>query len=484
MNLTLSFDKYVKLEKDDAYNLFCDEKNLKNFKIFLWGLSVAFFIIALVGFFNGGLISYIFIFNFLVFDLFFILLVFFKKIFSVINIRKYLIYLFIFGFIIYTANGVLNTIIFENKHPVTSTKTEELRKKDLSENEIEAKVSVDNGEKPDLLSYSFYFGIFILLFRFSRNELIQLYSLALGIPLIAYFVFPGGAEQDELIVFPVLTLIMFFISFSAESKRKSRFYRNYEQYVKVNYDTIRMKKELDYARQIQLAMLPEPNVKIGKFEISALSIPAMEVGGDYFDYFKLSESELGVFICDVSGHGVASALMLSGLRSSMHLLLEETNNPGLIFERLNRMIRKTQSRKMFVTAIFAVLNTENNNCSLFNAGHLPPYKIDGKTGELFKIKRHGITLGALDEIAPDTTESEVNINFSKGDKLIFYTDGLNEATDSIRNEYGFQRIETILSLNTEKKPSELMTEVIKDVNLFTKNFEQNDDLTLLIVHYS
>jgi sigma-B regulation protein RsbU (phosphoserine phosphatase) len=323
-----------------------------------------------------------------------------------------------------------------------------------------------------------------MLFKFSRNEVVQLYSLALGIPLIADLIFDKKADVENILIYTILSLLLFFISYSAESKRRNKFVKLYNQYIKTNYETIRMKKELDYARQIQLSMLPEPKIQFDNIEIAAMSLPAMEVGGDYFDYFKLSENEIGVFICDVSGHGVASALMLSGLRSSMHLLLEDTKNPRIIFEKLNRMIRKTQNRKMFVTAIFAVFNTKTGTCLLFNAGHLPPYKIDGKTGELFKIKKHGVTLGAVDEIAPDTPESDVSIDFVKGDKLVFYTDGLSEATNPSRKEFGFERIEKVLSENPVKNPDELLTLITDEVNKFTENSEQHDDMTLLIVGYN
>lgn len=135
------------------------------------------------------------------------------------------------------------------------------------------------------------------------------------------------------------------------------------------------------------------------------------MGREYFDYFKVSENEVGIFICDVSGHGVASGLLLSGLRSCMHLILEDNSNPKFIIEKLNRMIRKTQSRKMFVTAIFAVINTEKNKCMLFNAGHLPPYKISGESKEIFKIKKHGLALGAMNIVEAEGTSNEVMLRF-------------------------------------------------------------------------
>lgn len=482
MDLSLSFGRYVKFEKYEAYTLYCDEKNLKYLNSFFWGFSILALINIIVAFFDKGIISVEFIFYLLILVFCTASLFYFKRFYNLVNIRRVLIYLLISGFLLFTANAVVNTLIEKNKEiTIVTSSLPSKEKNDTSKNNNETTFRVNNEGTRNILSYTFLFGIVILLFKFSRNEIIQLFSLALGIPLIAGLIFNTKSDIDDILIYSILTLILFFISYSTESKRRNKFIKRYNQYVKTNYETIRMKKELDYARQIQLSMLPEPKIKIGELEIAAISLPAMEVGGDYFDYFKLSDTETGVFICDVSGHGVASALLLSGLRSSMHLVLEDTKNPREIFEKLNRMIRKTQNRKMFVTAIFAVLNSENNTCSLFNAGHLPPYKIDGKTGELFKIKRHGVTLGAIDEIASDTSESDVCIDFMKGDKLVFYTDGLSEATNHARKEFGFERIEKILSGNPEKPPEELLTLITEEVNKFTENSEQHDDLTLLIV---
>lgn len=482
MELSLSFERYVKLEKHDAYTLYCDEKNLKFLKTFFIIILIIGFIDLLIAFFDKGAASFEFIFYCLVFAFSLLSIFYYKKFYNISNIRKVLIYLLVAGFLLFTANGVINTLLSKGEEiTVVTNQTSSKKKTDTAKTKDETSISVRTDNTGNILSYSFLFCLVIILFRFSRNEIIQLYSLALGIPLIAALIFDSELDVGNTLIFSILTLILFFISYSTESKRRIKFIKRYNQYVKSNYETIRMKKELDYAREIQLSMLPEPKIKIGELEIAAVSLPAMEVGGDYFDYFKLSNTETGVFICDVSGHGVASALMLSGLRSSMHLLLEDTKNPRIIFEKLNRMIRKTQNRKMFVTAIFAVLNTDTNNCSLFNAGHLPPYKIDGKTGEIFKIKRHGVTLGAVDEIAPDTVESDVNIDFVKGDKLVFYTDGLSEATNPSRKEFGFDRIEKVLSENPGKNPEELLTLITDEVNKFTENSEQHDDLTLLIV---
>lgn len=279
----------------------------------------------------------------------------------------------------------------------------------------------------------------------------------------------------------IIALMFFIIAITSERKRQKKFFGQYNIYYTKNYENIRMKKELNYAREIQLSMLPKNDAVINDLEISAISLPASEVGGDYFDYFKISETEVGFFICDVSGHGVASGLLLSGLRSCMHLILEDNTNPKFVIEKLNRMIRKTQSRKMFVTAIFAAIDLKTNKCMLFNAGHLPPYKISGESKEIFKIKKHGLALGAMNTVEKEGAANEVLFDFNKGDKLILYTDGVNEAMNESKSEYGLDNLELYLNNNADKKSNELVNGLIEDVKKFTNNSVARDDLTLLII---
>ncbi len=342
-------------------------------------------------------------------------------------------------------------------------------------------ISMNTDKDKSVFEYFFMFGIMVLVFRFSKQEIIQLFVIGLSVSLIIMFIIKSEFAPDNVIPNLIMGILMFAITFPTERKRQKKFYEQYDFQYNKNYESLRMKKELDYAREIQLSMLPENEAVIGDLEIAAVSLPASEVGGDYFDYFKISENEIGIFICDVSGHGVASGLLLSGLRSCMHLILEDNTKPGIVIEKLNRMIRKTQNRKMFVTAIFAIIDVEKNKCYLYNAGHLPPYKISGESKEIFKIRKHGIALGAMKTVEFTGQDNEVVFDFNKRDKIIFYTDGVNEAMDNKLTEYGLDNLELYLNNNADKKASDLLNGLVGDVKKFCGNINQRDDLTLLIV---
>lgn len=478
---SIQFDEYIKSDRKEAYLQYNDIKNRKVLLGILYAIAIIFAISSLV-----TSISYIFdsdaslltaVISYIGFITSVLFLIFFNRIFPLEKFRKRLCIFIISTFIFFTGISVIMDLYF-GKSESYSLKNEKVEKSNNKEG-LNFTVNANKDFSFSELVIVFMFGL--AFFSFTKNELIQMSTLAYAIPFIAEIIFFRTQSIQSFSIVLLFGALIFIFSYSGQSKRHKQFLARYDYYYKRSFEALRMKKELDYAREIQLSMLPHTVATIGDISIKAHSEPAMEVGGDYFDYFKISDNELGVFICDVSGHGVASALMLSGLRSSMHVILEDSKNPKYIFEKLNRMIRKTRTKKMFVTAIFGVINTNTHKLSLFNAGHLPPYKIDGKTGELMKITRHGVTLGALDEITPETNESEVNIDFNKGDKMIFYTDGLTEAMNKSRDEFGSENIERILYANIEKLPEEILNAILSEVDRFSDGAVQQDDITIMII---
>jgi len=470
------FDRYLDYPKEDAYRVHQDEKNFSFLKIILLIFSVVTGFILLATFFDGE-IEYDSYAYFVTFGVSLLLRIFYGKIFMHQSIRKRLYLLIVASLIAFLASNMLSSVLGDETAPL---KNPEVKEKVKSEKDEGLNIKIDT-EKKSSSDIVVLLALIMILLRFPKNDIVQLYSLILGLPLLTDLIFFGNFELVSKLPAVITAGLCFVISYSTETKRHKKFYKQYDSYYKRHSESVRMKKELDYAREIQLSMLPESIKSIGDLHIAATSIPANEVGGDYYDYFRISDTKTGIFICDVSGHGVASALLLSGLRSCMHLILEDTSNPKEIFIKLNRMIRKTQNRKMFVTAVFAVIDSENSICTMFNAGHLPPYKISGDSNELFKIKRHGITLGATDDFFDAKNDNLVTFDFKKGDRLLLYTDGIVEAMNSRKNEYGFERLENYLYAHAESSPPELLDGLVKDVSLFAENSELIDDISILVI---
>lgn len=476
MVTAFEFDKYLEHTKEDSYRLHQDEKNLSSLRTFILIFSLITGFITITTLFDGEIEfdSYL---NFTFFAISLAMRFFYARIFSADNIRRKLFILIVSALVLFLLSTILEDFVDKDNPGVDNKTVIKEKEKDGIDITVEQK-------KTDTTTIVIFFSLSLLFFRFPKNDIIRLFALTIGLPVLTDLIFFQNFGLSSKLPMFITALLCFIIAYSTETKKHKKFNREYGVYFKRHSETIRMKKELSYAREIQLSMLPESTKTIGDLSIAGTSLPANEVGGDYYDYFKISDSKTGIFICDVSGHGVASALLLSGLRSCMHLILEDTSNPKEVFVKLNKMIRRTQNRKMFVTAVFAVIDSLQNKCTLFNAGHLPPYKISAGSDELFKIRRHGITLGAVDAFASLDDDNLVTFDFNKGDKLLLYTDGIIEAMDIERNEYGFEKFENYLYKNTGSSPSELLEGLIKDVNLFTGNAEQIDDISILVLSRS
>ena len=503
MDSIFDTDKYLSLPKEKSYQLSHNVANLKVLKGIMLGVIFFFAISFTVSLASRG--SFSIGIGIMLADLIILVsaMILYKKIFNENNIKRYIFYFFILHVIILIGIGLASGNIAQNKNSTkknkaktdtTANKTntdsaKETSKdtlikvqKDTSSNTNNIKISTgsDADNNSEISPFMFFFCIALLVFRLTKDEIYKLNAIFFIPPILVDIFILKNNQLDDFLPIGIMFVLFMGLALFVEHRRKKKYYKEYDVMYKKNFQNIRMRKELEYAQQIQLSMLPEKSAVINNLEISAISIPATEVGGDYYDYFKLTDEKVGLFICDVSGHGVASALLLSGIRSCMHLILEETHDPKIIFTKLNRVIRKTQNRKMFVTAIFAVIDTKENKCTLFNAGHLPPYKISGETNEIYKLKKHGITLGATDNLYADESK-EVIIDFNKGDKLLLYTDGVNEAQNEKRDEYSIERVEEFLNSNSNKKPVQIIDELVADVNKFTANKIQSDDLTIMAI---
>ena len=487
-----SFDHYLTLPREQAYNEFMDSKNLSILRVMMLVFASIMSIVLIVN------IAVHQTFNFsLVITLLYVLalvwcVVFYKKLFNLSNIRRSVIIFLLMQLLMFAVVDLTfpddpdeTEEVSEKKDSKDEQKSEEQKKdgekKSGDKEDDGTSLTIKTGGKDSYEEYIIFFAIMLMIFKLPRQQMLQLFAIGFSVPLLLGFFTNDSVSWAKTLPNTIFGLILFAIAFSNEKGRQKKFFEHYDFQYRKNFESIRMKRELNYARDIQLSMLPKGEAVINSVGIAGVSIPASEVGGDYFDYFKISDHETGVFICDVSGHGVASGLMLSALRGSMHLILDDTSNPKIVVEKLNKMIRKTQSRKMFVTAVLAIIDTSENKCRLYNAGHLPPYRISGETGEIFRIKKHGIALGAMSTVDKTDSDNLVTFDFKKNDKIILYTDGVNEAMNNVRVEYGLDNLELFLNANSTRSAKELLDGIVADVKKFCGASVQRDDLSLLII---
>ncbi|MCP3964276.1 MAG: PP2C family protein-serine/threonine phosphatase [bacterium] len=262
------------------------------------------------------------------------------------------------------------------------------------------------------------------------------------------------------------------------AKLQSQFLDIWRRESRRHRERSRMREELDDARKIQLSMLPRRDPKIPWLDVAGISIPASEVGGDYYDYFEVSESRQTIVIADVAGHGVASGLLLTGIRSCLYLLQESPLSPREILSKLDRMVRQTTGTRLFVTMLYAVLDDDRKELTLSSAGHPPLLRYIVDTHEVEEIGIPALPLGT----ALGNDLGEKTVPFRSGDIFLFYTDGIAETLDGRQQLYGNERlIHRLRATAHDRSAREIRDTLLGDVWNFKGDGEQTDDITMVVV---
>jgi serine phosphatase RsbU (regulator of sigma subunit) len=246
-----------------------------------------------------------------------------------------------------------------------------------------------------------------------------------------------------------------------------------------NLEKHRMEEELAIARELQTSMLPDTNPKIEGFEIASTSIPAREVGGDFYDFIDMGEYREGLIIGDVTGKSVSGALVMAASRSVFRMLSEEKIDVGEIMIRANKRAKKDIKSGIFIALLYAVLNSADKTLRFCNAGQTQPIMLPKQTGEAVFIETEGDTfpLGILDDV--DYVETQIQL--SPGDKVIFYTDGIVEAMNEQREIFGFDRLLDLVQRAHLLDAESILQLIMKRVNEFSGDSPQHDDLTVIVL---
>jgi len=239
----------------------------------------------------------------------------------------------------------------------------------------------------------------------------------------------------------------------------------------------RIGKELEIAKQIQQSILPESAPVLPGFDLAGFNLPAREVGGDFYDYIPVGEGCWGVEIADVSGKGVPAALFMALSRTLVRASASENPDPAGSILEANRYICMDSKTSMFVTLFYGILDTRKAIFTYVNAGHNPPllFRAGSSGAELLRGK--GIALGILDDIELELTELRLNL----GDTVVFYTDGVTEATNERDEEYGMERLKEIIPKLLDLAAREMIDAIVKDVAAFAGDRPQFDDITLVVL---
>ncbi len=253
-----------------------------------------------------------------------------------------------------------------------------------------------------------------------------------------------------------------------------------------------MEADLAMAREVQLALVngnPEqfpPTAQAGEaqFRFHQRYLPAAMLAGDFLDIIPISEREVGIFICDVMGHGVRAALLTTFLRGLIEELIPVAGDPAILMSKLNHGLRSVFGRSddfLFATACYLVCDLESGRVIFANAGHPKPLLLHPRTGTLeFMKKEHGTIEPALGIVAEFQYSNSEHI-LIEGDSLLLYTDGLFEASDRTGQIYGEERMLEFVRHQLGPDCGLLLDGLIADVHRFTGANHFEDDVCLLSV---
>lgn len=247
-----------------------------------------------------------------------------------------------------------------------------------------------------------------------------------------------------------------------------------ERLIQEEIEKKRFETELGLATEIQKRLLPKSKLETDYFSYYGMTKPSGEVGGDYFDYIKISESKYLFVIADVTGKGMPAALIMSNMQAAIQSLAPIEKDLKSLVDTVNKVVYSNTKKDMFITAFFCLIDSANNTIEYINAGHF--YPLLASNGNLTELKVGGVILGFLP--SPLVYNSEI-LPFE--DTLIMYTDGLNEATDSNGNELGMEGVKQIVTNAVKLQPKEATDYILNAVQKFSGNNQLADDISIVVL---
>jgi phosphoserine phosphatase RsbU/P len=273
------------------------------------------------------------------------------------------------------------------------------------------------------------------------------------------------ASHTELDGFPAeqLRLLQALCGYVAVAVHNARRFQE-EQHLRQE-----MSREANEARKIQQALLPRCSPFIPGFAISGLSTPAGAVGGDWYDFIPFEDGRWGLVLADVAGKGTAAALLMSATRGMLRSLATACC-PSEVLTKLNQLLVSDFPSGRFVTMLYAILDPATRELRFSSAGHLRPLLIEDSQARFLETER-GLPLGiGLGEY------SEAQVHLAEGSRLLFYSDGITEATNPDEEEYGAQRLEQHF-----RRADASAESILQDVRTFANGAGLHDDATVILV---
>jgi phosphoserine phosphatase RsbU/P len=238
----------------------------------------------------------------------------------------------------------------------------------------------------------------------------------------------------------------------------------------------RMKRDMEIASRIQLSLLPAKAPDINGLDLAGKCVPALNAGGDYYDYLPLSADELGIVIADVSGHNIVATLGVAATRGVLRSEMMRSHSTAEVLEHTNCLIYDDlTTAELFISAFYAIFNCRTGKLTYTNGGHNLPFVYHASSNDCTAIDTDGLLLGILEKV--DFEERSMTVG--TGDILVLYTDGITEAVN--QEQFGEEKLQRIVAENHDQSAHEIIDEVFRQVYRHSTGITQYDDITMVVM---
>jgi len=243
----------------------------------------------------------------------------------------------------------------------------------------------------------------------------------------------------------------------------------------------RMAKELEIARRVQMSLLPKVNPIVPGYDIAGICLPALEVGGDYYDFVMLGGRKMGIAIGDVSGKGVPAAIYMTLTKGILQSHAEDNISPKHVLSKVNSLMYRTIERNSFVSMFYAILDLQQRKIRFSRAGQCPVIVAQRSGEEGTFLTPKGMALGLENGKIFDSVLEEQELDLQAGEVLVFHTDGFTEAMNASEEEFGERRLVDSISRYRTKSAHEIIQGIYGDVQKHIADHPQHDDMTMVVV---
>jgi sigma-B regulation protein RsbU (phosphoserine phosphatase) len=237
----------------------------------------------------------------------------------------------------------------------------------------------------------------------------------------------------------------------------------------------RLEAELELSQIIQRALLPQELPSVPGIDLAVFSRPAEILGGDYFDFFQFNDGAWGLAIADVVGHGISAGMLVSSLQTSLRTLVPQSGSPAEVLERVNHFYLHNIHVTTFITAFLGHYDSVTQSLSYSNAGHTPPFVLQQQGNRKIWLKPTSAAIGLVEDYNPQSA----SVKLSKGDILLFYTDGVTETMSLQGEQFGTERLAKLVESNPGLSAQELVSATRRAVYEFSNGQPLADDITIV-----